>query len=101
MKPEKKDVAVKIMNDEERNLANTCDPAKLAKCKEYMLKQAADAVKTNGYWLGIINSYNLYGNDSHTDYTKIVEALTTQDICTFMKEFNKGGNQITVMMLPE
>ena len=36
-----------------------------------------------------------------TDYSSTLEALTVQDICNFMKEFNKAGNHITVTMLPE
>ena len=101
MKPEKKDVAIKIMNEEAKALATTCDAAKFQKCKEFVLKQIGDQVKTNGYWLSVISENYLYGFDSYTDYVKTVEALTPQDICTFMSEFNKAGNHITVMMLPK
>ena len=101
MKPEKKDVAVRILGAEMKNLETACDPAKFAKCKEFVLKQNGDQVKQNGYWLGVINENHFYGFDSHTDYVKTVEALTPQDICNFIKEFNKAGNHITVMILPE
>ena len=101
MKPEKKDVALKIMNDEVKTLENTCDAAKFAKCKEFMTKQYADQVKTNGYWLSVISSNVFYGFDSHSNYMNILNSLTPQDICNFMKEFNKAGNKVTVMMLPE
>ena len=101
MKPEKKDVAMRIMNDEVKNLANTCDPAKLDKCKEYMIKSYHDSQKSNGYWLSIINQYQNLGIDQYSDYLKTLEALTPQDICNYMKEFNKSGNHITVAMLPE
>lgn len=101
MKPEKKDVAVKILNDEVKTLETTCDPAKFQKCKEFVLKQNGDQVKTNGYWLGVLAENTQYGFDSHSDYVKTVEALTPQDICNFVKEFNKAGNHITVMILPE
>ena len=101
MKPEKKDVAMRIMNDEVKNLANTCDPAKLDKCKEYMIKSYHDSQKSNGYWLSIINQYQNLGIDQYSDYLKTLETLTPQDICNYMKEFNKSGNHITVAMLPE
>lgn len=101
MKPEKKEIAIKIMNEEEQKLANTCDAAKFQKCKEYMVKQNGDRVKTNGFWLGVISDNYLYNFDGYTDYAKTLEALTAQDICNFMKEFNKAGNHITVTMLPE
>ena len=101
MKPEKKDVAIKIMNDEMKTLETSCDPAKFQKCKEFVLKQNGDQVKTNGYWLNVIGDNYFYGFDSHSDYVKTVEALTPQDICNFVKEFNKAGNHVTVMILPE
>ena len=100
MKPEKKDVALKIMSDESKTLETSCDAAKFQKCKEFVLKQINDQTQTNGYWLNVISQHSFYGYDSHTDYVKTVEALTPQDICNFMKEFNKAGNHITVMMLP-
>ena len=100
MKPEKKDVALKIMSDESKTLETSCDAAKFQKCKEFVLKQINDQTQTNGYWLNVISQHSFYGYDCHTDYVKTVEALTPQDICNFMKEFNKAGNHITVMMLP-
>ncbi len=100
MKPEKKDVALKIMGDESKTLETSCDAAKFQKCKEFVLKQINDQTQTNGYWLNVISQYSFYCYDCHTDYVKTVEALTPQDICNFMKEFNKAGNHITVMMLP-
>ncbi len=101
MKPEKKEIAIQIMNEEVKNLETKCDGEKLQKVKEYMLKQLGDAEKTNGFWLGVISDYYRFGHDGYTDYKKTVESLTTQDVCNFMKEFNKAGNHVTVMMLPE
>ena len=101
MKPEKKDVAVRIMNEEVKNLENTCDADKLAKCKEFMLKRFGDQEKSNGYWLNAIDDFYRFGFDGYTGYKQAVEAMTPADICNFMKEFNKAGNHVTVMMLPE
>ena len=66
-----------------------------------MVKQNGDRVKTNGFWLGVLFDSYHYGYDGYTDYSSTLEALTAQDICNFMKEFNKAGNHITVTMLPE
>ena len=38
MKPEKKDIAIRILNDEVKTIENTCDAAKFQKCKEFMVK---------------------------------------------------------------
>ena len=101
MKPEKKDTALLIMKSEVSTLAKTCDQSMLTKVKEYMLKQVDDAVKTNGYWSGVIYTFRKYGIDTSTDYKSLVNAQTPESISAFMKEFLKANNRITVTMLPE
>lgn len=101
MKPEKKDVAMKIMSNEVSKLAKTCDPSMLAKVKELMLKQADDALKQNNYWLGLINSNYRYGQDNLTDYKKLIEAQTPEKISLFVAEILKTANKLQVVMLPQ
>ncbi len=101
MNPEKKEIAVKIMNEEITKMAETCDGDMLKKVKEYMLKNIDDRSKTNGFWLNTINTYRKYGLDMYTDYKKTVEAQTEQSISRFMSEFLKAGNHISVIMMPE
>ncbi len=101
MKPEKKEVAIRIMSEEVKNLENTCDADKLTKCKEFMVKRFGDQEKNNSFWMNIIAEYYRYGFDGYTDYLSTLNTITPADICNFMKEFNKDGNHITVMMLPE
>lgn len=101
MKPEKKELAIQIMRDEVPALAKTCDADMLNKVKEYMLKSHETALKTNGYWRGIINSYDKYGIDNHTTFVELVEKQTPATICAFMQEFLKANNSMEVIMLPE
>ena len=101
MKPEKGDIATKIMNEEVLALANTVDTEKLAKVKEYMLKAVDDDAKTNNYWIRKIGQLRDHGVDAHTDYKKVVEAQTPETIKAFMQEFLKGSNRAEVIMLPE
>ena len=101
MKPEKAEEAIKIMREEVPALAENCDADMLTKVKEYMLKSADDAVKTNGYWMNVINTYDRYGLDNHTEYKNTVAAQTPEKICNFMKKFLKGANLVQVIMLPE
>jgi zinc protease len=100
MKPEKGDIAVKILREEMDNLANACDADMLTKVKEYMLKNVDDEAKTNGYWMGVINDYRRWGLDMHTDYKKVVEAQTPESISAFAKEILKAGNRAEVVMMP-
>ena len=101
MKPEKGDIATKIMKEEVENLAKSVDVEKLNKVKEYMLKDIDDQAKTNNYWLRQINRLRLFGVDTHTDYKATVQAQTPESIAAFMQEFLKPGNRAEVIMLPE
>ncbi|MDY4038781.1 MAG: insulinase family protein, partial [Prevotella sp.] len=101
MKPEKADMALSIMKEEAENMTRTCDPAMLAKVKEYMLKSYDNALKTNGYWSGVINMYRKNGIDAHTNYRELIKGQTEQGLCDFMKQILKSGNRISVVMLPQ
>ena len=100
MKPEKADTALMIMRDEVAAIAKTCDPDKLQKVKEYMLKNHGDQLKQNGYWLGRINIWREWGLDFHTDYEKVVSAQTPESIAAFVTELLKTGNNAEVIMMP-
>ena len=101
MKPEKGDVATKIMLDEVNNMAKSVDQEKLNKVKEYMLKNVDDQAKTNNYWIRTIGRLRDYGVDSHTDFKAVVQAQTPETIAAFMQEFLKPGNRAEIIMLPE
>ena len=100
MKPEKADTAIQILRDEVGALAKTCDPDKLTKVKEYMLKNHGDQLKQNNYWLDQINTWRKYGVDFHSDYEKVVNAQTPESISAFVEELLKAGNHAEVIMLP-
>ena len=101
MKPEKGDVATKIMLDEVNNMAKSVDVEKLNKVKEYMLKNVDDQAKTNNYWIRTIGRLRDYSVDTHTDYKQTVQAQTPETIAAFMQEFLKPGNRAEIIMLPE
>ena len=100
MKPEKADTALLIMREEVDALTKGCDPDKLQKVKEYMLKNHGDQLKQNGYWMGRINTWRKYGLDFHTDYEKVVNAQTPESIAAFVKKVVAAGNRAEVVMLP-
>lgn len=101
MKPEMKDEALRIMDEELHNLAKTCDTEMLAKIKELMLKQIDDNEKTNGFWSSLIMNNYMMGLDSYTNYRAIVQGLTPEAISQFVKEFLKDSNKVSVVMLPQ
>ncbi len=100
MKPEKADTAIQIMRDEVTTITKACDPDKLAKVKEYMLKNHSDQMKENNYWIGCISEWRKWGIDFYTDYEKTVNAQTAESISAFVAELLKADNRAEVIMLP-
>ena len=101
MKPEKKEIALQIMKQAAEDLAKSCDQEMLDKTKKLMLKQIDDQAKTNGYWLGVISSYDMMKIDKATDYKALVEAQTPEKISAFMQKFLQNDYLIKVVMLPQ
>ena len=74
----------------------------LNKVKQILLKQADVDAKTNGYWLTVIDRWNRFGVDIHTDYKKTVDAVTSKAISNHLKKvILKGGNKLEVLMMPK
>ena len=101
VKPEKKDIAMSIIDEEIKKLGETCDAEALGKVQKLLLKQADDKSKTNGYWSGVVMNNYIMNVDDHTEYKSIVEGLTPASITAFVKEYLAGANKVKVLMLPE
>ena len=102
MDPAKSDMALKIMDEEAKNLCNTVDADMLDKVKELMLKRIDDNAKTNSYWVEVLENYDEFGIDQYTDYKNIVNSLTPAKVAKFVKKVIFGGkNSVKVIMLPE
>lgn len=101
MKPEKKDIALKIMDNATDSLAITCDKEMVDKVKLLMQKQFDDNAKTNGFWNNVIYNDFFMNVDTYTDYKSIVEKQSPETVVKFMKDFLAGANKVNVVMLPE
>ena len=102
MKPEKKDLALKIMREEAQKLATTVNAEDLEKTKKNMVKDFETACKENGTWLQIISGfYGAHNFDQYHGYADIVNAMTPAKVAAFVKNLLKQGNQLEVIMLPE
>ena len=101
VKPEFRDEALKIMNDEMVNACSNIDASTLKDIQENMLKEHATNLKENGYWMGVIQDYLLYGNDRMSAYDDIVKAQTPETIAAFARQLTAAGNRIEVVMSPE
>lgn len=101
MKPEKKDIAIKLMRDEMTNIAKTVDAATLKDIKAAMLKDADESSKENGYWLNALSMYVSRGIDTHSQYQNIVKSLTPASISKFAKDVILKGDHVEIIMLPK
>ena len=100
MKPEKKEVAMDIMEQAVKDLTVKCDKEMLDKVKTLMLKQFDDNAKTNNFWNNIVYTDYALHLDDYTDYKSLVEKQTPETIVSFMKTMLKGANKVNVVMLP-
>ncbi len=101
MKPEKKDLAIKIMREEFDRLTTTVNADDLEKTRKNMIKTVETELKENGTWLNQIGSYYGEGVDLLTGYQDIVNAMTPAKISAFVKKLVAQGNHLEVMMFPE
>ena len=74
------------------------NPEHLAKVKEYMLKQYTESIKENGYWLNQLHEYYFSNIDMNTNYEKLVNEMTVEDVKKFTKALLDQGNIIEVTM---
>ena len=101
MKPEKKDLAIKLMRDEMHSIGKTVDPATLKDIQAKMIKDADENAKENGYWVNVLSMYVGRNIDLYTNYKSIVSSLTPQSIKDFVnKVILSSGNEVEVTMLP-
>ncbi len=73
----------------------------LAKVKEAMVKQYAESVKENSYWLGVLNNYYWYNEDMDSKFVELVNSITVEDVQKFAKQLFNQGNLIEVCMTDE
>jgi zinc protease len=101
MKPEKADIALKIMREEVPAMAKSVAAEDLNKVKEYLLKEADTQARENDHWQDVLQHFMLYGDDIQTNYKKIVTSLTPADISKFVGDVVKGCRTIDIVMMPE
>ena len=101
MKPEKADVALRIMNEEMVKAGQYVDPTTLKEIKELAVKDLTTNFKENSYWLRTIENYLFTGSDGHTGILDIINAQTPESIAAFARQLMSTGNKVEVVMLPE
>mgnify|MGYP002622731525 CR=1 FL=1 len=103
MKPEKKDLVIKIMRESLNDIANgQIEADALQKIKEKMLKDYDTNSKSNGHWISVLNTYKAFNVDLQNGYKEAVNKVTANDVSKFVKEtLVNSNNCIEVTMNPE
>ena len=101
LNPDKREKSEKATINSLETLAKDIPDTELKKMKEYMLKRYDEQVRENGYWLGVMEDAAMNGIDSYSDYKKIINSLTAEQMEKFVGQLLKQGNRCEVVMLPE
>jgi len=100
--PAKKDKILNIVKSELDGLANNGPGSDTLLKSVLSIKRARkEILQENDYWLNILDAYYYRGFDGHTEYDKILDGITADDIKSFVKTFLDQGNLIEVVMSPE
>lgn len=98
LNPDKSAEAIPYFFSGLKNAIENPNLGDLQKVKEILLKQAEVDAKTNGYWMGVLREYDIYGLDSYTDYQKTVASIDAKAVSEYLKSLLASGNHIEVIM---
>ena len=87
--------------DQNMTAANPGYEANLAKVKDYMHKKYQENLRENAYYNGVLTGYLRYGVDQMTDYEKVLDSITAQDVAKAVRDLLAQGNQTLVIMYGE
>lgn len=100
--PEKQQKLMGIIHQEIRDIVNNGPLAEdLQKVKESMLKDHAEDMEDNSFWMNAINRYYNDNIDYVNGYVEAVNAITAETVTATLKALVEQGNVIEVVMSPE
>lgn len=102
VKPAKVDSALLLIKQGIDDIAKKgVTDVELDKVKKYLLKTYSDNQRHNSYWNSLIAEQTRWGFDENTDYEKIVNAISSNDVRNFVNNVMlKQDNKATIIMLP-
>lgn len=100
MKPEMKDEVLEIIAGQFDDMTKNVTPEELAKVKEYMIKEATRGMTENQAWLNGMVGYQILPVDTFLTAIDTLNAITVEDVETFMSEIMKQNNYRVFVMEP-
>lgn len=100
--PEKQEKLMQIIHKEVMEIVNNGPRADdLQKVKESMLKDYAENLEKNDYWMIVIDRYYRMNLNYIKNYSDAVNAVTAETVQATLKELVEQGNVIEVVMSPK
>lgn len=92
----------KIVKAEIQNIAdNGCKLEDLDKVKKNTIKEYEERLKTNDYWISLIEGKVVYGTDYDKNYAEMVNSVTSEDIQAVVKKILSDNNLIEAVLSPK
>ncbi|MFO7617866.1 MAG: insulinase family protein, partial [Bacteroidales bacterium] len=75
----------------------------LAKIKETMVKDYEKNILQNGFWIGALHDYSLYGDPirSLEEYKAMIEAVTVDDIRAIARKYLDASKYVRGVLMPK
>ena len=70
----------------------------MEKVKEYMVKKYHENLKENNYFSSALESYLKFGVDKITDYEKVLNSITANEVSQVITNLLQQGNHVKVIM---
>ena len=85
-----------------KEVAEKADAESVENVRKNKLKQIDINLRNNGTWPDMLRTWYRYGIDPYTDFKKIVNDITTEDVSKFLREaIIASGDKLQVVMRPE
>ncbi|MDH8702082.1 zinc protease [Dysgonomonadaceae bacterium PH5-43] len=97
--PDKVEYLNKKVHSEFKNVVDNGPRAEdLNKVKEYTLKKHKENLEQNGYWSSTITAYYKLGHNGYSDFVKVVNEITSDDIRKIAEQLYNSGNLTEIIM---
>lgn len=80
-------------------IAEGVDPKDFAKVTEFMVKNRAEKIRDNNYWMSVISSKVIQDKDIYTTYDDVLKSITPEKLQKFIKETLTKADKAEVIMI--
>lgn len=100
--PDKADLVLALTDRCVKEIAEKADPESVENVRKNKLKQFDINLRNNGTWPGMLKTWYRHGIDSYTDFKKIVNEITPEDVSKFLRDsILANDNKLQIVMRPE